>query len=132
MNFVNTPSSTSGGKGGLWGKIAGGALGAISAAAAPFTAGTSLSALPAAGALVAGAAPVIGNAIDPLKVKEGGGPSMLDTAVQRDPILQLGIMKDAQDSLNDSPLPHDQKLETHNYLQAAIDKIQSSPMFRRA
>lgn len=97
LNPIPIKEKTSGGRGGLWGAIGGGILGALSAAAAPFTAGTSLAALPAAAGLVAGAAPVIGAALDPLKAKGGSGASMLDAAkaLPEVQILQLNDAKKA-------------------------------------
>ena len=100
---VNVEPKTSGGKGGLWGKIAGGALALAGAVAAPFTGGATAALLPAAGALMGMAGPLIGNAIDPLKQTSGRSNTPLESYMKNDPEAQTAVLQEAMKSTIDRP-----------------------------
>ena len=98
MNPINTGGfDKKGGKWGLIGKIGGAALAVGGAAAAPFTGGTSLAALPAGLGALGAAASTAGALLDPGKVTtQGPGPTLLETAVKNDPKLQISMLEDGQ------------------------------------
>lgn len=124
--FPGFDSTAKGGKGGLWGKIAGAALSAGSVAAAPFTAGTSLAALPVGLGLGAVAAPVVGNALDPTKVEPGvTKPNMLETAAKQDPHMTLALLDQGKkDAVGRQDIPREQLHPIINMIDDAKRQIQ--------
>jgi hypothetical protein len=106
--------------GGLFGKIAGGLAGLAAGVAAPFTGGASLAAIPglmAAGSTVGG---IAGEAISPSKASPGGGGNpVLETAMQADPMAQMAMLSESQNSLKGYPLPTDQAQEAWDYYERA-------------
>lgn len=127
LNPINMPQpSSSGGKGGLWGKIAGGIAGAV---AAPFTGGASLATIPALMGTGAMVGETVGSMADPMKMKDAPqGPNMLDSAIKRDPSLQIGVLTQGQEALRDLGLPHNDYLTAHNTLEEAKKRISGSPI----
>lgn len=121
------------GQGGLWGSIAGGLLAAAGAVAAPFTAGTSLAAVPAGLALAGAAAPVVGNAIDPSVAgsNEGVVPhtetnkSALD-ALSMHPEVQLAGLQQSRDALKSAQgLPAEQVSTLNQMFTDASGKLKN-------
>lgn len=110
INPVNIQPRSSGGSGGLWGKIAGGIAGALAVAASPLTGGASLAALPAAigaGGMLGG---TIGNVIDPQKVSQR---NPLQTVGQSDPGVMLAQLNDASKAAMTLPQTDSEPLLNH-------------------
>ena len=125
--FPGIDTTSKGGKGGLWGKIAGGALALGSVVAAPFTGGTSMAALPAALGAGAVAAPIVGNAIDPVKVDPGvSKPGALQTAaMQDDSMTEALITQGRNDLVKRSDIPDDQARIKADFLDNALAQIRA-------
>ena len=122
LSPVQLKPKQSGGKGGLWGKIAGGALGLGAAVAAPFTAGTSLAAIPAAMGAAGVAAPIIGNAIDPAKQSGGRGVQTLETAAKQSPMVQKRQLLDLQKDIEmATDIGEDKKRKLDSIFNPALD-----------
>ena len=100
---VNQTEKTTGGKGGLWGKIVGGLIATAGAIATPFTAGASSVLVPVGAALASTAAPLIGNAVDPLKQKISGKVPALQTYAKTDPDAQAAILQESMKSVAERP-----------------------------
>ena len=120
--FPGIDTTSKGGKGGLWGKIAGAALGVGSVAAAPYSGGASL----ALGAAAA-AAPFAGNAIDPVKVEPGvSKPGALQTvAMQDDSMTEALITQGRNDLVKRSDIPDDQARIKADFLDNALAQIRA-------
>ena len=113
------------GKGGLWGKIAGGIISALGAIATPFTAGASAAAVPIGAGLAAGAAPFIGEAIDPTRVEPGvSKPSTLATVAQADLQMTKALLdQGAKDVVGRQDIPHEQAVQTVDFINQAKQRL---------
>lgn len=105
----------SGGKGGLFGTIAGTVLGA---AAAPFTGGASVALGPLGGA--------VGGLADPAK-QSGGRGVPLSTMAQQDPQVKLAqLMKASEDIRKSALFSEPEKQELFSTITPAIDALRRS------
>jgi len=109
LNPVQLEPKEKGGSGGLWGKIIGAGMGLGAAVAAPFTAGTSMAALPAAMAAAGVAAPIIGSKIDPKKIVGGKSVGTLQSAAKEDPQVQIRQTMNLMEDIRKSPDLDDRK-----------------------
>ena len=118
---INVKGHSSGGGGGLWGKIIGGLAGAAAGVAAPFTGGASLAAVPALMGTGMSVGGLIGDVVDPIKVTQPGGPNPLDTAAKNDPGVQVGLLEAAK---NDIKGDNRFSSEENSYYQQALTAAQ--------
>lgn len=125
INPVNLKARSSGGKGGLWGKIAGGLVGGLSAVAAPFTGGATLPGVAASlPSIAAGmgigslAGEALGSAIDPAKVTN---PTPLQTVGKSDPGVMLAQLSEASKAAVELPETEAQPIQQH--LQTAMEAV---------
>lgn len=95
MNTINLQPKKRGGSGGLWGSLFGGLAGV---AAAPFTGGASLTAVPA----LMGAGGLIGGAIDKGSISQRSGPQPMNAA-KLDPEVQFAQVADARKAVWEDP-----------------------------
>lgn len=111
LNPVNVLPKTSGGKGGLFGKIAGGVVGGV--------AGTFAGNPLGGAALGSSIGETVGTVADP--VKQSGGQGVALSALAKDPGVQLANLVDAQKTLmasNDFTEPEKQELINGVYMPA--------------
>jgi hypothetical protein len=114
LSPIQLKPKQSGGKGGLWGTVIGGGLGAI---AAPFTGGSSIG----AGMALGGA---VGGAVDPAKQSGGRGVSTLDTAAKMSPGVQKRQLLDIMEEVKMSPeLDEQKKRDVEAMFNPAIDVL---------
>ena len=124
INPINTGTIKKPGKGGLWAKIGGGLAAAIAGAAAPFTAGTSLAAVPAALGAAGVGAGVAGTLLNKGSKVQSSALSPLDTVSKTDPGLQMATLTSAQQvAINHPDFSADQAKQVFDYLDQAKQKL---------
>ena len=113
------------GKGGLWGKIAGGIISALGAAVTPFVPPAGAAGIAAGTALAGGAAPFIGEAIDPSRVEPGvSKPSTLENVAKQDPQMTMALLdQGAKDVVGRQDIPHEQAAQTVDFLNQAKQRL---------
>lgn len=111
-----------GGIGGLLGKIGGGLLSAVAAAAAPFTGGTSAAAVPAVLGATGLAGGLAGGLADPGKITEGKKVGTLQSQADVNPEVGILTVQDAMSALDQLP-PSPEVDETRNTFNQTLDVL---------
>lgn len=115
--------------GGILGSVLGGIAGL---AAAPFTGGASLAAIPAASFAGSKIGGIIGEAISPRKVIEPGGPSPLQSAVAADPEAQFAALRNiSAELMSSSELSQPEQQELAGIFNPALEIINERLKIKR-